>query len=447
MIITKKSRLGKRALLGLSLACGCILATAQAAPAETRLGIAEVVALAIGHNLSLRRGAVDLEAAKRQSAYAAGAFFPSISASVGLAMANNANDPSGNSLSPGWSVPVSYGVSLALSPGVLLDIEAARTNYAMGLLSYASASRSLEKSVRAAFYALLLQRESIRLEEASVERGRRQLEQVEASYKAGLVPDLDLMIAQVALDAHKPVLNGLNDAFTQQMGQFKQLLGLEADRRISLVGDLEPLATAPSLMGIGSGGDSLELQALRLGLEATERKKRSQQLSAWLPTLSLGWSGQPVLGEAFSASQRWSDASGGLSLGLSFSPNALFPWTSAAEAIAQLEDQARKARLQIEEQSRAQAFNRESYIAQMRQSLQALESLDAAARLAQRAYDLSLDAYRLGAKDLVSLQSAEGDLQRARYNVLSERLTLLTTALSLEYEDNLPFGTVLGGKK
>ena len=58
--------------------------------------------------------------------------------------------------------------------------------------------------------------------------------------------------------------------------------------------------------------------------------------------------------------------------------------------------------------------------------------------MAQEIYELTLDAYRGGTTDFLAVQKADDDLETARYTLLAERFTYLSTLIDLEYALNTP---------
>jgi outer membrane protein TolC len=86
---------------------------------------------------------------------------------------------------------------------------------------------------------------------------------------------------------------------------------------------------------------------------------------------------------------------------------------------------------------------------QLDSSHRSIESLELGLRLAQEVYELTLEAYEQGATDFLDVQEAEDDREQARYDLLSERFTYLTTLIDLEYALNteLREGTELRSQK
>jgi outer membrane protein TolC len=165
----------------------------------------------------------------------------------------------------------------------------------------------------------------------------------------------------------------------------------------------------------------------------------------WVPTLSVGWTTAP--GVQLKEGATWTDTSGALSLRLSYSLDSFIPWTPGREKVIEAEESVETSRNQLEETRNTSALKRENAFRLIRQAVQSLETQGLNVQLAQKTYDLSQDAYNRGTKDLLALQNSQGDLNQARYDLLSQRYTLISTVLDLEYELDVPFGTLLGGKK
>ena len=61
---------------------------------------------------------------------------------------------------------------------------------------------------------------------------------------------------------------------------------------------------------------------------------------------------------------------------------------------------------------------------------------------ARQSYDLTLDAYNNGKKDILTLQSASDSLLQSKVNLKSEAYSLIKAILELENTIGVPFGTL-----
>jgi len=413
----------------------------------------EAVKAAETNNLSLQRTAWDLEAKQRQNDKAWNVFLPSASVSAGLSRSNSTtSSTSGADSLATTNATGSMRFSLTLSGNVLASLEAVALNYRSGLTTYDLAKVSLEKNVRLAFYSLLLEQENLKLTRDSIDRAQKNLAKVQANYKAGLVPDIDVLSAQVNYESLKPQYQQLESTHLNNLGQLKLLLGIPLDADLDLGGDLTaPIEKTLNLDAADPSHVSPDVIRAQLAVDSQELNKKALDLNSWFPTVSIAWSTTPTLldvaDEVYKTRKvhNWQDTSGALSITASYALDSLIPWTGANENLLQADDSVRKARSQLQETRTSSELTRQNLRRSIVQAVQSLASLELNVQLAQKTYDLSQAAYNQGSKDLLAVQSAEGDLDAARYKVLAQRYTLLSNVLSLEYELNVPFGTLLGG--
>jgi outer membrane protein TolC len=427
-----------------------LLAAVTVAPAagQTALNVDDAVKIAVQHNLSLQRSAWDLDAKKRQADNAWGVMIPSTSLTAGISRPNEATNLLGNSVTPSWEYSNSAGVSLSIAGSLLANLKLVAQNYRSGLLTYDVARRSLEKSVRQSYYNLLLEQENLKLEKSSIALKERSLADTQTKYKNGLSPELDVLSAQVALEQLKPQYDDLETTFLNDLGQFKVYLGVPLTTEIALTGSLNEavekaltLDKVPSLQGV----DSPAVQEARMTVDSNRLSQESGDWGSWLPSLSLSYSTAPAWANTYGTGYAWAD-SGSLSLQLTYSLDSFFPWTASREKVVEAQETVRSSESQLEEARINSTLNRTNDVRKINQAVKSLSSLALNVLQAQKTYDLGLDAYNHGSKSLTDLLSSQNDLSTAQYNLLSERYTLLSTVLDLEYELDVPFGTLLGGK-
>jgi len=424
-----------------------LLAGVLAAPlgAQTVLTADDAVKTAVEKNLSLQRSSWDLDAKKRQADNAWGVFLPSTSLGAGLSRGNEATGALGAKAEPSWLYSQSAGLSLSISPSIWASLDTVKLNYRSGQLTYDLARKSLEKNVRLAYASLLLERENLKLAEENIQRKEKNLADTRVKARAGLAPDLDVLSAQVSVETLKPSYQKLQAAFQNDLGQLKVLLGLPLDQPLELVGSLETAVEKTlDLSKLEKGTVSPSERQAALNLEATKLSLESQQASSWLPTATLGWTYSP--GVTLKDGAAWAD-SGSLTLRLSYSLDSFLPWTTSSEKLTQAQESVRNAESLQQETKTNSALTRQNDLRQIQQAVQSLETQALNVALAQRTYDLNLEAYQKGAKDLVSLQNSGGDLNQARYDLLAQRYSLISTVLNLEYELDVPFGTLFGGNQ
>jgi len=229
------------------------------------------------------------------------------------------------------------------------------------------------------------------------------------------------------------------------LGQLKLLLGIPLSETIDLEGTLDLDLENGVTLDQARAGTSPDVQQAQLTLQSSQLSLDSTRWSNWVPSATLSWSADPYY--QLTSGSQWADSSGSLSLQLSYSLDSFIPWTSTHETQTEAEESVKTNQNQLAETKISSALTRENDYRLIRQAIESLKTQTLNVELAQKTYDLSQEAYSRGTKDLLSLQNSEGDLSQARYDLLSERYTLISTILDLEYELDVPFGTLVGGKK
>jgi len=401
-----------------------LLAVAALAGAQEALSLEQAVETALANNESLSRSRVDLAAAKRAVDVSWSGLLPGLSLGAGTSRPNDGES-------------ASYGLakaSLMLSSGLLSSGKKARLAYETQLLAYLTAERDLELSVRKAYHSLGLSWNSIKLIEQNIASAQKSYDQAEARRVAGLAPELDALSARVTLEKLKPTLESAKLSYDRALDSFRILLGLDGESSVDIAPALETEIKAVDVTGIAA--DPPSVAALEKQLAMARAALSDARLSVYSPSLSLSASYQPTY-----AMKSWSD-SGSLTASLSFSLDSLMPWSSARSAASTAEDTVTKLESQLAAARKSASMEIRSLVKQIAQSRSALESKRLNETLAEKTYRMTEEAYRLGTKDILRLQSAQDSLAQARLDVSQEAYTLQAAILDLEYTLGVPFGTL-----
>ena len=102
--------------------------------------------------------------------------------------------------------------------------------------------------------------------------------------------------------------------------------------------------------------------------------------------------------------------------------------------------------LQLADAEKTLKVNTDSGIRKIRQSQSSVKAKRTNVELAERTYEMTLQAYNRGTKDLLSLQTASDKVLTAQLSLKSEQRNLINAVLELENTIGVPYGTLLGGK-
>lgn len=415
-------------ICGLLVVCGLCAAAA----AQTVFTADTAVETALKNNISVKRSALSLDGLERVKNHAWNSMSPDISAGAGIQVPNKSN---------AYDLTAYGNVSIGVvfSPGRISNIKTAVLQYEAGQLSYRDACRAVELAVRQSFYGLLYEQSYIEQQERTLETARQQYEQNLRQYNAGRISELDVLSAQVAYEQIKPQLESARITFMNDMDTFKVLLGLSPEDEIELEGSLDTLLDLEEVSLDGIEICPAGIESLEKSLEIAQADLTAAKLSAYAPDLSVSWNYQPQA--ANSDWQLWGD-SGALSVGILLPIDSWFPWSESADTIAAAKDEVADIGLQLEDEKQQTANSIVSALRQIEKCRTSIVSCKANVALAEKSYELALDAYNRGARDFLSLQDASDTLFEAQVALLSEAYQLGVEILSLEDITGVPFGTL-----
>lgn len=400
--------------------------------AETTLSVSSAVEMALQNNISVKRSKLDVDSLARQAGKSWNVLIPSVSAGLGGSKSNDSSNIS------------AYGTvsaSLAISPVLFQNMKQTKLNYESGLITYEAATRTIELSVRKAFYSLIYERENVELLKKDLATAQKQYEQTLANQKVGLVSELDVLTAQVSLENQKPNLSSAELTYQNDLDFFKQLIGVDTSEELVLDGSLDDALLLEKIDISGITVASSDITSLEKQLEIANLKKQTARLNAYMPSLSLSWTYRPstILNSDVSTSVI---DSGSASAAITIPLDSYLPWSADTESVLKADDSIKDIKLQLANARVTSSLEIQALLRRIDQSLATLKARKLNVQLAEKTYAMTEDAYKRGTKDLLSLQDAGDSLQEAKVALMKEAYTLISAVFDLENEIGVPFGTL-----
>lgn len=438
----------KPRLIAGALLLGCLATiSAQTGAEMLTLDEGEAVRRALDQNLTLAQRRVSLESSARSSKNAWNALLPSLNASASLTRNNTAaSTPVGGRYHEVFSAQLQAQVVFSIA--AIEGIETARLNYASALISYDQAAASIATNVRKLFYNLILLEQQIVVTQQGIATASQTLAQTDAKFRGGLVAEITVRRAEVALENSRLTLARQNAAYRDMRANFLLLLGSDSDddRTIELQGTIEapPVPDLARIAAAVDPTDRWDIQVLDARIAAQRSLNRANRRRDRTPTVTLGASYAPALADPFNPNRaandprsEWNDG-GSLRVTVTVPLHNYLPFS--AGAVGHKNSRAALQALVIQRRSALDTAHSqtETLLRRVESSRVALESLALRLTLAQEIYELTLDAYRGGTTDFLAVQKADDDLETARYTLLAERFTYLSTLIDLEYALNTP---------
>ena len=456
-------------------------------PGDNALSLSPETAvdMAIKNNLMMEMAKIGTDIKKRKSDLVWNEFLPSISATGTLSRTNWAASQSlitgigtgtpytGNGISgtsypdifitdpitlPNWSLNGALRASLYLSFALVDGIKSVKLDYDASRISFEKAKLQMEQGVRKMYNTILLLEANVALLEDSFENTKRQADMAEANYRAGLVPRLTLLQAQVAVENMKPAMNELENTLNNLKGNFALILGLSYDAPFRL----EPVSAEASFIpgDVGqfisrSASGKPDIQELQANLLTLTSQRKALAMRNYTPFLQLDWSlssvfaGDPWKDDWFNG-DNWTSkgqAGGAFSVTLGISLSSLLPFSKEGQ---QLKDM--KANIQMQNIALAQMvreteleiFNKINSLEMIRASAEAQR---ATVDMAEQSYRLTEEAYRAGLQDYQSVRASALAYDQAKLQLLTQQFNYLNDLIDLEYSIGVPFGTLSGSAK
>ncbi len=406
------------------LLAGLALCRPFFAQTPLNLTVEKSVEYAVQNNVSIQQGKITLEASRRDKNHSWNSISPSLSASAGLTRPNKTD-------SYDWSAYVQGSVSISFSPNLFTSIKSARIAYEQGEINYNQAVRKIELSVRETFYGLLYEKDNIELQKRNLETAKSQWENNKAKYNQGRMSELDVLSAEVSYQNLIPKLESAIVTYKNDLAAFKQLLGLDLESEITLSGSLDDAVTSKEITLEGTEINSPDLALAEKKVEAAKSSLLSARFSAYSPTISAGWNYQPSLTSKDGVRTDPKD-SGSLRLTATIPLDGILPWSSSNDKVDAAKDSVKSQELALQDAKTSLEVDIESSLRQIRQSQSAIKSKESSVELAKKTYEMTLQAYNRGTKDLLSLQDANDSMLSAEVSLKSEQLTLIKSVLELE---------------
>ncbi len=412
--------------------------------AETlTLTVDQAVEMAVAQNLGLKQAGIDVRTRKRAKDTAWNAFLPSMTASAGF------NGTAGifqfqGITPPSFGSPTNtvfttgVGLSLPINAAVGTGIKNLVADYEAGLISYEDAQKKLERDVRKQFYLLIGSLENIRIQEGNIGLAEKRLTQARNNFDNGLAPELEVLSSEVTVANLQPAYNGIVAGYDSLMLYFKFLIGEDRNTEVVLDGNLETELYDLDSEDLINNYISrrLDVRGLDKQIEALGYAKKTLGRNFNTPTLALGYS-YGVTGINFTGGSidTWGDE-GKLSLNLQWRFDGLIPGSSSNVKIKEMQDTIDNLSIAKQMAFENAGIEITNLVNTLDTSRKTIEANTSSVELARRNFELTEEAYNVGTRELLDVESRQQDFLQAVQQLLLARYEYIAGLLDLEYALN-----------
>lgn len=449
-------------ILSLTLSASLFGQTAAPGASSLTLTMDRAVEMALQNNLGIQSGQIDTKIKKRKVDTAWNVFIPTVDVGGTISHLNQVQSsaitiPGVGTLSLGssyyWGLSGSVTAALNLNVALFEGVRNLKLDYEAGLVTYDKAKAQLEREIRKSYLQILLIKKNIKLMEDNLANANRRTAMAQANYKAGLVPELSVLQAQVAAENLKPAIADLKNAMDSALAALAMNLGLPNGSSL-LLDDVTPpnFITLDTAKLISEAAQNKpDLQEFRRSILLLQSNRKLVYENTYTPTLSLAYSLDPtfqkdVWKDFWFDGNNWAQRSGMFRLTLEFRLNGLLPVSKEALGLTEMDDNIQERNISLSQAIRDTEVDVYTQVLKLEKSKKSMETQQLNVDLAQRAYTLTEDAYKAGLKDLLEVQNAELELQKAKLEVIKEQFNYMTGLIDLEYAIGVPFGTLSRSK-
>jgi outer membrane protein TolC len=127
---------------------------------------------------------------------------------------------------------------------------------------------------------------------------------------------------------------------------------------------------------------------------------------------------------------------GSFSVTLAWNLTNMLPFSSNMVSLKETQKNLEKLELSIGTVLQNGEMEINSLVDKLKKCESSIEAMEYNVVLAEKAYNMTFEAYKVGTTELLDVRDAESQLSQAKLGLMNEKYTYLTTLLDLEYAIN-----------
>jgi outer membrane protein TolC len=400
---------------------------------DSELSLDEAVSLAMENNLNLKKNKIDIDASGFSQKFLMAEIFPSINATASAGVASplfsgNGFEFNDNTL----NYSAGLGINLGLNAGIPYSIKNIRLAHQANLLKDEDARKQLSILVTKKFYSLIAEKNNLNVLREILNLAQRQYESSQISFRNGLIRELILIQSNVAFENARYNFNTASVAYSNNIAEFIDMLGIAADEDLSLLGEIV-------IVKVEADTEELIREYLPkrpdivMGKQEIERLVNAEKqlaLRTRAPSLNLSvdWNTSKFdpFTDRFSGTAR-----------LTIPIDPLLPGTTGSQSISRASDSVQKAKLDLTMTEDAAKTQIRSLTSLLRNSWSSVEIARLSLDAANRNYQMTDQGFRNGTVESLVLEDARNNMANARQRLLQTELSYFNMILDLSAAINM----------
>lgn len=296
------------------------------------------------------------------------------------------------------------------------------------LIEYEIGRRNIRYQAMQAFFRLVSAYGELEIVEQDLIRGRQSDTLAQRKYKAGLIPEVDMLQIQVDVARRE---NGYRQSIASLEGTMDQLrleIGVGFDQPIYPLFDMSEIAVRPSLKPV-KDGKSLELVREELSLDQRDMETRASILSERIKASLQMFYEIDSRRDQFDKVTESGDRNLGVTLNISF---PIFGFGTTKGNIEQLRASLERAKINLRAREASLASELREALRRVELAAEKIKIADAALELMQRSHDITMNRFGSGLINSRQLLDAQVELTRTKKEALSTRIEYELALANLE---------------
>ena len=184
----------------------------------------------------------------------------------------------------------------------------------------------------------------------------------------------------------------------------------------------------------------LDVKSLDITKQILQKGITATKVQTFTPALALSYGFQPMINDI---SKNWFDTdnftdNGSFSVTLAWNLTNMLPFTSNMVNLKESKKNLEKLEITYDTVLQNGEMEIVNLVDKLKKSQAGIEAGQYSVDLAQKAYNMTLTAFRNGTTEYLDLKDAESQLAQAKLGLMNEKFTYLSGILDLEYAINSP---------
>ncbi|NJY62787.1 TolC family protein [Salinimicrobium sp. CDJ15-81-2] len=399
------------------------------------VSLEETVASAVTGNPDILISRLEVERAISQLKAANGAFLPNIGVDgqyvrnikrpvfflpPGEGFGGQQGDERGTVIEAGYdnSFNMTAQATLPLyNQSIIASSRAARTAVKLQEKGLEVSENEIRAQTKKAYYDALLARESLQVLILSLENARRNLENIRNQFARELVPEYDVIRAEVQVENLRPDIFAAQNNYEASIYNLKLLTGIPQEIPLQLEESLEELYEEANLFALEqySLEDNPQLEQLETQVALREAQIDLQEANFYPSLSAFGNYAYQAQANNFNFDEYfWVNTS---SVGVQLSI-PVFEGLTRLRQIGQAKIDLKQTQIQKDFQRRSLSIQAQNALNRIQRALRSLEAQEQNIAQAEKGLEIAFVSYQSGVGTLLEINDAELALTQARLNQL-----------------------------